>query len=103
MVERSTDVGGNIGEGFILVGPTGHGSGVSGQGMKTCDSLVLPFNRAQQNRDNQRLASIVAFQRAFHFDAIAVAGGQEIGADEQENQRGAKEFVNKPSYYFFYK
>jgi hypothetical protein len=41
----------------------------------------LPEAGAQDDRDNLRLAALVALERSLQFDAITVLGIDEIGAD----------------------
>jgi hypothetical protein len=44
----------------------------------------------EQDRDDRRLATVLTTEGNLHFDTVTAIGGEEIGANEQENDlRGA--------------
>src|SRR5947209_8092763 len=53
-----------------------------------CERRALPVHGPQQNRNDASLLCLVAFKGALHLDAIAVVGGQEVRAHQQENHGG---------------
>jgi hypothetical protein len=51
---------------------------------------VFPIAGLEQDRDDHRLATVLTTEGSLHFDTVAAIGGEEVGANEQENDlRGA--------------
>ena len=79
------DTARDIGEGFVLVGPGRHGLAVLGQRLQLGEGRAPPIHRSENHRDDPGVAGVVALQRAGHLQVVAVVGGEEVGADEKED------------------
>ena len=51
------------------------------------------MSRSQQDRNNEAAASFVSFQGALHLFAVAIVGGHEVRADEQQDHVGGIEML----------
>ncbi len=69
------------------------GSAVLREPAQFAKRRILPVYRAQNNRDDAGLASLMALQGSRHLFLVAVVGADEVGANEQQDDVGAVEVV----------
>lgn len=95
--EQITDASGHAGEMRILFAfaPFAQECARGRQWLEWSKRGCLPIAGTHQNRNDGGLTSLAAFQCREHFSAMTILGGQEIGADQQEDQSGSLQmFVN---------
>ena len=94
LADRVPDAPGDIGECLITDFPTGHGFPIGRQGLKLAERGALPaIDHSEEDGDHAGLALVVPFQGAPHLDVVAVFGGQEIGADQKQDDPGRVEVL----------
>ena len=63
------------------------------QPLQVLERRALEVARSDKNRNHSCSLAVVALQRPFHLDAVAIARGHEIGADQEKNQVGSLEIL----------
>src|SRR5215208_6418381 len=72
-------------ERLVAVRVLRHGFGVRRERLKLSERCALPEDGAEDDRDDPRVAALVTGHRAFELDVVAVVGGEEVRADQQED------------------
>src|SRR5262249_45287396 len=92
-VRYPPDALGDSEERLILIAPCRHGTRVLGQALQLAKQRRLPVGRTQEDWDPTSLATLVPCKGAAHFHIVAILGGEEVGADEQQNQVGGLQMI----------
>ena len=89
------DALGNFGEGCVWVGPLGDGFCACArgdrEGLEFAEGGGFPVAGFEQNGDDAGLSLIVALESLLHFGVVAVVGGEEVGADQEQDDVGGVE------------
>jgi hypothetical protein len=86
LVEGGADGERHVGPRLVAIGPALDGALAVGQRREVPERRALPVARPEQDRDHPRRAGGVARHRALHLDIPAGRRGDEIRADEQQDQ-----------------
>ena len=82
---------GNQCEGLILIRPGGDRFIIIRQCLQFLERCAGIVAGAQEDGDDASLACVVTLHGTLYLCAVAVLGGDEVGADEQENDAGGVE------------
>ncbi len=84
----TTDGAGHVGERLVLVRPARDGAGVLRGALDLPERGAGPVAVAEDDGDDARVAVLVTLHRPFDLDVPAVVGGEEVGANEEEDDVG---------------
>lgn len=85
------DAASNVSVRSVSVAPLSDGFGIGGKHLDLAEGGVFPITRAEEDGDDASFALAMAFNGAPHFAPVAVIGFDEVGADEEEDDRGGVE------------
>ena len=86
--EEAAEASGDILPGKVSIRPLRDGIAVLGQALQGGEISCLPIAGADDDGDDASLFGFVALQSTLHLLLVAIVGGEEVGADEQEDEPG---------------
>ena len=93
LLDQPPEPGRDVLPGFVRLLPAGYGPGIAGQGLELAEGCALPGGGTHHHRHHHRFPRTLPFQGAHDLHARAVVRGQEVVADQQQDQVGALQFA----------